>query len=200
METTDYRGSDVRLCADGKYRWVYEMGMFTNPTIFWTVLKVLGGVWIAIWIVEVLVRGFEDFLPSLKVFAIVMAVIVVISFLGYLVVAIMYGGKYVVLFEMDEKEVSHIQMPRQYKKAQVMGWITAMAGLSSGSLSTAGAGMLAASKNSSTSVLANVRKVKAYRRRHLIKVNQLLNKNQVYASDADFDFVYNFLKSYCPNA
>lgn len=200
METTDYRGSDVRLCADGKYRWVYEMGMFTNPTIFWTVLKVLGGVWIAIWIVEVLVRGFEDFLPSLKVFAIVMAVIVVISFLGYLVVAIMYGGKYVVLFEMDEKEVSHIQMPRQYKKAQVMGWITAMAGLSSGSLSTAGAGMLAASKSSSTSVLANVCKVKAYRRRHLIKVNQLLNKNQVYALDEDFDFVYNFLKSYCPNA
>lgn len=200
METKDYRGSDVRLCTDGKYRWVYEMGMFTNPTIFWTVLKVLGGVWIAIWIVEVLVRGFEDFLPSLKMFAIVMAVIVVISFLGYLVVAIMYGGKYVVLFEMDEKEVCHIQMPRQYKKAQVMGWITAMAGLSSGSLSTAGAGMLAASKSSSTSVLANVRKVKAYRRRHLIKVNQLLNKNQVYASDADFDFVYNFLKSHCPNA
>ena len=200
METTDYRGSDVRLCTDGKYRWVYEMGMFTNPTIFWTVLKVLGGVWIAIWIVEVLVRGFEDFLPSLKVFAIVMAVIVVISFLGYLVVAIMYGGKYVVLFEMDEKEVCHIQMPRQYKKAQVMGWITAMAGLSSGSLSTAGAGMLAASKSSSTSVLANVRKVKAYRRRHLIKVNQLVNKNQVYASDADFDFVYNFLKAHCPNA
>ena len=84
METTDYRGSDVRFCTDGKYRWVYEMGMFTNPTIFWTVLKVLGGVWIAIWIVEVLVRGFEDFLPSLKMFAIVMAVIVVISFLGYL--------------------------------------------------------------------------------------------------------------------
>ena len=200
METKDYRGSDVRLCTDVKYRWVYEMGMFTNPTIFWTVLKVLGGVWIAIWIVELFVRGFDDFLPSLKMFVIVMGVIVAISFIGYLVVAIMYGGKYVVLFEMDEKEVSHIQMPRQYNKAQVMGWITAMAGLSSGSLSTAGAGMLAASKNSSTSVLANVRKVKAYRRRNLIKVNQLLNKYQVYASDADFDFVYNFLKTHCPNA
>ena len=109
-------------------------------------------------------------------------------------------GNYVVLFEMDEKEVTHIQMPRQVKKAEVVGLITALVGVMGKKPTTIGAGMLAASKSKNTSKFANVRRVKARRRLNLIKVNQLLNKNQVYVADEDFDFVYDFIKSRCTNA
>ena len=101
---------------------------------------------------------------------------------------------------MDEKEVTHIQMPRQVKKAEVIGLITALVGAMAKSPTTMGAGMLAASKTKSTSVFANVRRVKARRRLNLIKVNQLLDKNQIYVPDEDFDFVYDFIKSHCTKA
>ena len=31
--------SRVQLCSDGKYRWVYEMNLLTNPTVFLTAFK-----------------------------------------------------------------------------------------------------------------------------------------------------------------
>jgi hypothetical protein len=200
MEDKSYRGKEIQLCADGKYRWVYELNMLTNPIIFWTVLKVLGGVWLFLYVFMLIFGDFATIWEAFRIFAYVMAGIVALSLMGYLVVAAMYKGKYVVLFEMDEDGISHTQMPRQYKKAQILSAFTVLAGLASGKLSTAGAGILAATKNSSTSVFENVRKVKARRRLHLIKVNQLLNKNQVYVPDEDFDFVYDFIKSRCPHA
>lgn len=200
MEDKSYRGKDIQLCADGKYRWVYELNMLTNPIIFWTVLKVLGGVWLFLYVFMLIFGDFATFWEAFRIFAYVMAGIVALSLMGYLVVAGMYKGKYVVLFEMDEDGISHTQMPRQYKKAQVLSAFTVLAGLASGKPSTVGAGILAATKNSSTSVFENVRKVKARRRLHVIKVNQLLNKNQVYVPDEDFDFVYDFIKSRCPHA
>ncbi|MBR4698642.1 MAG: hypothetical protein IKP16_01680, partial [Prevotella sp.] len=63
-----------------------------------------------------------------------------------------------------------------------------------------GAGVLAASRSTSTSVLANVARLVPRRSLHLIKVNQLLNKNRVFVPDEDFDFVYNFLCQHCPKA
>ena len=91
-------------------------------------------------------------------------------------------------------------MPRQVKKAEVIGFITVLVGAMAKNPTTMGAGLLAASKSRSSSEFANVRRVKAYRKRNLIKVNQLFNKNQVYVADEDFDFVYNFIKSRCPKA
>ena len=31
----------VTLCQDGKYRWVYDVNLFTNPTVFFDVVKVM---------------------------------------------------------------------------------------------------------------------------------------------------------------
>ena len=117
-----------------------------------------------------------------------------------LLVAAIFKGKYIVLFEMDEKEISHITDPEQFKKAQKLAKIAAMAGAARGSFTTAGAGMLAATKSSSTSIFYYVRKVKPRRRLHVIKVNQPLNRNQIYVREEDFDFVYDFIKNHCPNA
>ena len=202
MEKKNYQGKEIRLCEDGKYRWVYEMNMFRNPTILFTVAKVLGGVILGLWLFGLILMLFEGdwdaMLGMTKVLGIVMGVMAVLTILGYLVVCWMYHGKYIVLFEMDEKSVKHIQLPRQFKRAQAMGLITALVGLAAKRPTTAGAGLLAATKQASTSEFQHVRKVKAYPRRHLIKVNQPLSKNQVYVEAEDFDFVLDWIRTRCP--
>lgn len=195
----------VRLCDDGKYRWVYEMNMLTNPTIFLTVFKIFLYIILAGWLIFgtflYLIHGdLEGFLDMSKGMLVALAIMAGLTLLGVLFLAVLYGGKYVVLFEMDEQEIKHIQLPRQVKKAQAISLLTTLVGLAAKKPTTAGAGLLAAGKSSSTSVYANVRRVVARRNLHLIKVNQLLNKNQIYVPDEDFDFVYEFIKSRCIHA
>ena len=129
-----------------------------------------------------------------------LAIMAGLTLLGVLFLAVLYGGKYVVLFEMDEQEIKHIQLPRQVKKAQAISLLTTLVGLAAKKPTAAGAGLLASGKTSSTSEYAHVRRVIPRRSLHLIKVNQLLNKNQIYVPEEDFDFVYDFIKSRCKNA
>ena len=203
FENKSYQGNEVRLCSDGKYRWAYEMHLLKNPTIFFTVLKVMmisiGIVWLFGLVIGLGDMDLDYFLFWTKLSGIMLGIFVVLTIIGVLITAAILG-KYVVLFEMDEKEVVHIQMPRQVKKAEVIGFITVLVGAMAKNPTTMGVGLLAASKSRSSSEFANVRRVKAYRKRNLIKVNQLFNKNQVYVADEDFDFVYNFIKSRCINA
>lgn len=205
LESEDYMGEEIRLCTDGKYRWVYKLSMLKNPTILLTVFKVfayiiVGGFLIFGFFLYVIHGDWAGLWGMAKATGLVLLIFLVLTFLGVVLVAIVYGGNYEVLFVMDEKEIAHIQVPQQFKKAQKLAAVTAMAGATGGSLSTAGAGLLAASRNASTSVFANVKRVKARRWLHVIKVNQLLNKNQVYVSSEDFDFVYNYIKEHCPKA
>ena len=198
--------SRVTLYPDGKYRWVYEVPMLKNPSILFDVYWVLGISFGLVWLFNVLLIGCEGdlSLESLwdfsSVFLILMLVFAVIGYVAYVIVAWTYGWKYVVLFTLDEKEVVHQQMPHQMKKAKVLGALTALAGAAAGKPGVVGSGILASSRSTSTSVLANVKRIKARRRLNLIKVNQLLNKNRVFVPDEDFDFVYDFLCQHCPNA
>ena len=200
------QGREVQLCADGKYRWVYEMHLLKNPTIFLTTLKVILISVAIVWMLGlVFVTLFDDmdmeqFLFWSKLMLIMMGVFVGLTILAILILAITLKGKYLVLFEMDETQVTHIQMPRQVKKAEVIGWITVLVGAMAKNPTTMGTGMLAAAKSRSTSEFVHVRRVKAYRGRDLIKVNQLLARNQVYVYKEDFDFVYHFIKSHCVNS
>ena len=186
MAKKDITDSRVTLYPDGKYRWVYEVPMLKNPSILFDVYWVLGISFGLVWLLNVIFISCEDgfSLESLWGFS----------------SGLLYGWKYVVLFTLDEKEVVHQQMPRQMKKAKVLGALTALVGAAAGKPGVVGSGILASSRSTSTSVLANVKRIKARRRLNLIKVNQLLNKNRVFVPDEDFDFVYDFLCQHCPNA
>ena len=201
LESKKYRGEKVRLCEDGKYRWTYSLNMYRNPSILFVVLKifaVLFGIGLATLIVPMLFRGEIDTLAEdLKIFAIVLAVFFAICLLAYLIVARMYGGRYVVDFTMDDKGLLHKQIPIQAKKARKMASATFLAGAAAGRPGTMGAGALA-TRTEMSSDFQRVRKVKAYPRRNLIKVNELLGHNQVYVTDEDFAFVLDFIRSRCP--
>ena len=195
--------SRVQLCSDGKYRWVYEMNLLTNPTVSLTVIKIFFFIALFLWLVvglfaDLIHGDVQAFLNFGKVMLVVLAIFAGLTLLGVLILAAIYGGKYVVLFEMDEERIKHIQLPRQARKAQVVGVIAAMAGIAAKNPAAIGAGTLAAGKTSSTSEYRKVRRVVPRRALHLIKVNQLFERNQIYVQKEDFDFVYEYIKSRCP--
>ena len=203
MGTDTFR---VRKFDDGIYRWIYELNMYKNPIILITVFKVLGMVAVIVFMISTIIQliagNFSlEFNPDgLKVIVGVVLVLIAITVLSYFIVAKQYGGKYIVIFEMTEDSITHRQMDSQFDKAKALGWWTTIIGMASGNLATAGIGLTAATRNSMTSEYASVRKVKAKKWQHLIHVNGVLERNQVYVCDEDFDFVMHFLKERCINA
>lgn len=207
MEKIDSKvGNRVILYPDGKYRWVYEVPMLTNPTILMDVFKVLAISLSLVWLFNVTLIGCEGDLSLESLwsltwgFLLILLGLFVLGYIAYFIVAWIYGWKYVVLFTMDEKELVHQQMPRQVKKGMVIGALTSLIGLAAGKPGVVGTGLLAASHTKSTSRLADVAQLVARRRWHLIKLNQLFNKNRVFVPDEDFDFVYQFLCQHCTKA
>lgn len=206
MQQKEDIGNRVMLCKDGKYRWIHEVNMFKNPSILFDVWKVLG---ITMLIVIVIV-GFilvisgdldvDGMLGMGKAMLITAAIMAVLSIIGYIVYALIAGGKYIVLFTLDEKEVVHQQMPRSAKKGQIIGDLAILAGLATGRMGTIGSGMLAKSRTSMTTTLSDVKRLTPCPRMNMIKVNETLSKNRVYVCKEDFFLVYNFLCEHCMNA
>jgi len=198
---------NIWLCPDGVYRWTYEMDMLRNPTIMLTVWKVLGiafGVVYLFTLIVDLVQGmivsWADLWAASKVFVILLGVFLVISMLSYIILAALYGWKYQVLFEMTDEYVKHIQMPKQFKKAEAIGWLTSFVGSLAGKPYMVGLGSGVAAKNTMTSEFKSVETVKVRRKRNTIHVDYMLDKNQVYVHDADFDFVEKYVLDRCVKA
>ena len=194
----------VTLCGDGKYRWVYPFDMLKNPVILFTVWKVLGISFFAVWlflnIINVIENGFETevFFNTAKVFLILGLVFFVIGIIAYLIVANQYGWRYMVIFEMDDKGIIHRQMEKQFDKVKAAGWLVAMIGAAAGSPSAAGAGLLAASHDSLSTDFDKVKRIKISRAYHTIYLNAPFSNNQIYVRDEDFDLLKNYILERIP--
>lgn len=203
MNRGEQIGSNIVYCPDGKYRWIYELSLLKNPTVFLLVWKIFFFIFIGIFIVVAIAdsgsSGFwwDGFLNDAKVFGYILLGMTGVTVLGYLLYAAIMGGKYIVLFEMDEQGVNHKQLPNQAKKALKLAGLTALLGAASGNLTMVGVGAGAA-RTEMYSQFSKVKKVKAYPNRRLIKVNQTLGHNQVYAAPEDFGFVLDYITARCP--
>lgn len=190
---------NIKKCDDGIYRWTYEFNMLTNPIILWTVLKIFLLVLIGMWIVFGLFRIGDDgiagaFIEEAKALTIPAIILFGLSVLSYIILACIYGWKYCVLFEMSEEGIKHIQMSKQFKKAEAIGWLTAMAGAVGGNPGTVGAGLLSATKSMQASEFSKVKKMKVLKPFHTIKLDSLFNHNQIYVEPDDFDFVKEYIE------
>ena len=198
---------NIYLCPDGVYRWIYELNMITNPTILFTVWKVIliaFGIVILFFLIMDLIQGtiqsVADLWPALKLFAYLVPLFLVLAIFAYLIVAAVFGWKYIVLFEMDEERVSHIPTEKQFKKAQALNWLTMFTAVAAKNRGAFSAGMLAGTKGPSTSIFKDVEYIRIRRKRHTINVDYLFGKNPIYVEDADFDFVEKFIKDRCVKA
>jgi len=197
---SDQTSDRVTLCLDGKYRWVYEMSLIRNATIPLLMLKVL---LITAVIMEIimLVIAFaagddivEFFVSSLKMVGITILILLPVGILAYLIYAWHLGWYYCVVFEMDEEGVLHAQQESQVKKAGLLSDIAILAGLVAGNPTTVGSALLAKTNTSMYTEFGDVIRLKAVKKRNVIYVNN----NQVYVSDEDFDFVWNYIQDHSP--
>lgn len=200
----NYNSKNITLCKDGQYRWVYELNMYTTTAIIKEVYRAL--------LIGLAVVGLVTFFASIGngfakaleaagyALGITGAILFVLGIIGYLIVAFMYNGKYCVLFAMDEDGILHAQQNKQVKKAQLIGAITALAGAASGKPGAVGTGILAGTRTSMSSSFNSVKVIEAEPGSNLIRLNGVLERNQVYVEDEDFGFVLNFIVSHCPNA
>ena len=196
---------NIKKCDDGTYRWVYEFDMLKNPIILLTVLKIFLLVLVGMWVVFGLFRIGNDgfigaFAAQTKELLIPAAILFGLSIAAYIILACIYGWKYCVLFEMNETGIRHIQMEKQYKKAQALGWLTAMAGAAAGKPGAAGTGLLAATKNEQATEFGKVNRMRVFRAFHTIKLDALLNHNQIYAEPEDYEFVLDYISKRIPKS
>ena len=87
----------VQLCQDGKYRWVFEMSLYKNPTILFLLLKIFAWIGFGIWLFTILLQGCDavdskDFWAmawaDTKVFLIVIAGLLLLCAMGYYLYAL----------------------------------------------------------------------------------------------------------------
>ena len=200
-----YKSRNITMCPDGKYRWVYELDMYKSSAIIkelWRVFLITGV------IVLVILFGINimdnDLMETLQFVgqaaAVLVGIFLILSIVGYLVFAFIIGGKYCVVFEMDERGINHKQHQKHVKKSELIGAITILAGMAGGNLSTVGTGVLAAARTSMYTGFEEVKELEILPKERLIRLNETLSRNQVYAEDEDFAFVAGYIQARCRNA
>ncbi len=193
-------GERVTLCEDGVYRWVHEKSLYRDLSILKLVMKIFLVIGLFFWLFYLAVEAFDGNLESSFVDVTVMCLGIILlmmalSIAGYFLYALMMGGYYCVLFEMDDRGVLHAQQQRQVKKAQLISDITILAGLVAGSPTTVGVG-INSSRTKMYTKFNSVRDLKVDRKHNTIHVNS----NQLYVMDDDLDMVWNYLLEHCTKA
>ncbi len=186
-----------------KLTWVYELPMMKTFLLLfevWKVIGIAGGI-VALFMMIVGLfqgNGLDAILFPIEMIALVLGILLVLSIPAYYIVTKANNGKYTVLFEMDEEGVDHTQIKTDMAKA--LDILTIGVGLMGGNRSAVSAGTLSATGGSLHSKFSKVRKIKVNRKEHLIRLNGRVVSNMVYADDAHFDFIYNYIVKHCPNA
>ena len=195
----------VSLYPDGVYRWIGEVNLYKNPTILFMLWKIFFCICVGIFVMTSLFdignRDFfwHGFLENLKFCGFITGGFLLLVLIGYLVYAMIMKGRYTVVFEMGKNGFTHRQIASQADKAQKISMLTTLAGLLSNNPTTMGVGLNASRTEMSTD-FSKVKSIQGFPRRGLIKVNQTLEKNQLYVLPEDYEFVWNFVKENCPQA
>lgn len=203
-QSTEQVTRNILRGADGKYRWSYDFSLYRNPTILVLLWKIFFFILLGMFLLMLLLQsgqdGFQKAITGLApVFGALMAGLFVLITFAYLLYAAIMGGKYSVIFEMDQVGVKHIQLSRQFERSQLLSYFSMLAGLASGQVSAVAPGFNAAMKQSTYSKFQQVRAIAVDRRHEVIKLRTSdLVHNQVYAAQDDFDFVLSFIQSRVP--
>lgn len=191
----------IERAPDGSLCWTYEQSLWKNPSILYTLLKVMLVVDVIVVVmigVISAITGDFDLTMTLTVGAVVMVISVLLALIGYAVFALISGGKHEMLFIMDETRVIHTLMPKEAERGRRISDAAILVGALTGSLSTMGAGMASRGRETMISPFAEIQSIEQDRGHDCIKVRCGLYFNQVYASPVQYDFVLSHIAAHCP--
>lgn len=192
----------IFLEEDGTYDWIYCLKMFQNLSMFKFVMKVILIIY-AIMIVSLLVitKGSGDILWLLGILALVFIAVIVIVLFSFWLVDKMYKGRYMLIYEMNNKGVSFSQTSDQAQITRVITSTSAAVSAAGGNIGGVISGTgLAMKPNSYHADFSKVRSVKGKRSDNLIWVNTFLQYLMVYVPDEAYDFVWNYITQRCVKA
>ena len=191
----------IERLEDGTLGWTYSQSLWSNPTILYTVLKVM---MIAVVVILLLIGGLSaiegDFDPEFFLYMTVGLIVgaSILSLIGYAVYAAISGGQYNMLFFMNDDVVVHMAMPKEAKRGDRINDIAVLVGVLTGNPTLTGMGMANYGRNTLESNFADVKSIVQDRSHDLIKVRAGFEFNQIYASPAQYDFVLSHIASRCP--
>jgi len=99
-----------------------------------------------------------------------LGLITALFILTFLLIMVVYGGKYAPGFIVDETGIVNYTQEKHAKRGRVINGLAVALGLFSGNLTAVGAGIIAQSKQVMRLRWKNVRKVKCYPKKHTILV------------------------------
>lgn len=194
----------IRQDPDGTYRWLVEINLLKDTTIpltVWKILLLCCLAPLALTVVLAVAEGnlTEQLIPIFRLFGLAAAIMTVLVLVGYYLFFIpLRGIHYPVVFEMDQKGIRHIQMPKRQDKTELLTWLGILAGALAGNPTVVGANLLAASRNQLYTEFKKVRKIHVHRRKKIIKlIASDLTRNLIYVSPEDFAFVQEHILHHC---
>ena len=190
---------------NGAYHWVYHMSMLRNPVPLYTVFKIFFVIVSVMSVILFFATLGDGLAAALKQFAIGFfgfnALFFVLGLMAWGIMSITRGGRYTFEHMMDEEMVASIQTPEERKRSERLGMLGVAAGTASGNLSAAGFALAQGSRGDMfSSRYSEVKQIIAKRRMDVIKVNNTLRRNQIYAYPHQYEFVWNYITSHCPEA
>ena len=135
--------------------------------------------------------GLGSLLVLLPIFLLATALLMTI---GYVINAMMHGGKYCAVFSMDGERITHAKSKKQVDKGRVLAAISTLVLKDP----TTGISLLASEKFTMSD--QSVKNIKVEPEKDLIRVNETCIKNQIYVYPHQLEFVAQYLISRCPNA
>lgn len=187
-----------------KYTWIYEYNLWKQFSVFITVFKVMlfcGMLPVLLVLALMLVEGDKDVAATaLKMIAFMTVITSILTVLGYIITAFLKGGKYCVMFEMDDNGINHIEMEKSMKKNRLVSILGIGAGIILSSPTVAGASIMAYTKRNMYSEFSKVRKIKGVKKRNTIYIEGDSGFNQVYVDKENFDYCLEYIIDKCKKA
>jgi hypothetical protein len=152
--------------SHGKFEWTVSVSIFRNS-------KILGQLTIAIGIPFGLLCIFLIFSNrgENRIYSMyALGMVATLFILTYLLIQVLYGGKYDVGFVIDDKGILCYTKSHQAKINRIVNGLTVVLGLLTGKPSAAGAGILAATKQSTFLNWKKIKKVKYSPKQHVIMI------------------------------
>lgn len=188
----------------GRFRWLHEVNLWRDPTLPSLLFKILLLAGVAPAVLVLAVETFEGspvqgFQVAAQIYLIVTGVLMLLFVLSYPVFILFKGGRYPILFEMDDREVRHIEMPSSADRSRLMAWVGLIAGLAARNPTVMGSSLLALSRSQMATRFRDVRKVVVYRRRGVMRlIARDMTRNLIYVDREHFQEVVDHVLARCP--
>jgi len=169
--------------SDG-YGWEIQVPMLRNPVI----VKQLG---LAIGVPFALLALMMALISGQAVYALYgLGLMVAMWLLAAVVILVIYGGRYEVAFELDDKGIVCRTQMRQRNKNRVINGLTVALGALAGQPALAGAGMLAQARQKESLRWSRVRTLRHYPRSKTILLRAgWLQPLAVFCTDENYERV-----------